>query len=461
MYLGEIYLVQGNYRKAILCFEKADKVRYHHEGNIFNSSAVYHNLGLCYFYLKVYDKAEYYLLAGLKVQEQRKDTLMLISSYMDVANLYYEQYKDDQAIPYFKKAYELTKGVPTFELKQNAALNMAVVEENRKNYPLSLQYRKEYESWKDSLNNQNKIWALVAAEKEYAVSKKEKEIKVLKVENELKAFQRNMLLLSSLFLGVLFAAGIYFFRQKTKSNRIILKQKQHLDALNMTKDKLFSIISHDLRSSVTALKKSNQQISGALKIKDWMRLDDLLQNSSSITNSIYNLLDNLLNWSLLQTKQLYFSQESIHLSSVVEQVEYNYKPLMTYKNIAFEATIPPHIFVWADLDSVKIILRNVLDNAIKFSEEAGAIKLYVADENDRYCNLVIEDEGLGMKPHTRDALLEETVVISDKQRNAIVGTGLGVQLCKEMIKKNNGRLMIESEEGLGTRMIIQLQKTEK
>jgi len=380
---------------------------------------------------------------------------------MDIANLYYEQYKDKQAIPYFEKAYQLAKKTKDYELKQNSALNMAVVEENRQHFPLSIKYRKEYENWKDSLNNQNKIWALAEAEKEYAVTQKEKEIKVLKIENKLKIVQRNILLLSSGFLIVLFGAGIYFFRQKIISNRIILSQKKDLDALNLTKDKLFSIVSHDLRSSVNALKTSNKKIFDYLEIKDFTQLDSLLQNNSSITNSVYNLLDNLLNWALLQTKQLYFYQESIHLSTVVKQVEYNYKPLMLYKNITFECNIPASIFVFADLDSVKIILRNLLDNAIKFSGENGTIKIYSRIDSDNFCDLVVEDYGTGMTETDRQELLKESVLLNKKNNNEAIGTGLGIQLCKEMVKKNNGLLFIESQKNIGTRIIIRLQKTEE
>lgn len=383
----------------------------------------------------------------------------MVSSYMDIANLYYAQYKDSQAIPYFEKAYQLSKKTKDFELKQNSALNMAVMEENRKQFSKSLEYRKEYESWRDSLNNQNKVWALAELEKEYAVSQKEKQIKVLQTENKLKIAERNALLLSSVFLMLLFGTGIYFFRQKIKSNRIILAQKKDLDLLNLTKDKLFSIVSHDLRSSVNALKTSNKQVFEHLEAKNFTQLDVLLQGNSAITNSIYNLLDNLLNWSLLQTKQLYFSIESLHLSSIVEQVAYNYKPLMLYKNIEFSYDIPKSIRVNADLDSLKIILRNLLDNAIKFSKSDGTIQIYCKADARDICDLVVEDSGVGMPEETRQELLRETILLNKRKgHNEIVGTGLGLQLCKEMVKKNNGQLSIESEENVGTKIIIQLPK---
>ena len=454
--LGEILLAQGQYEKAKKHFTEIKDLPLSYF-NDYIRSAVYHNLGLCYFHLKDFVPAEHFLLKGAQLQTQKKDTIRIISSYMDIANLYYEQYKDDMAIPYFKKAYDLSQQTNDNELKQNSALNMSVLEENRKNFSRALSYRKEHENWKDSLNNQNKVWALAQLEKKFAITQKEKEIKLLQIENKVKIAERNAFLISSIFLIVLFCTGIYFFRQKIKSNRIILSQKKDLDQLNLTKDKLFSIVSHDLRSSVHALKSSNQEITELLAVKNFNRINVLIQNNSDLANSVYNLLDNLLNWSLLQTKQLYFYKESLHLFSVVQQIEYNYKALMSYKEISFECNVPKDIFVFADLDSLKIIIRNLLDNAIKFSKRNGEIKIYVSDKLNNSCNLIVQDYGSGMNDSLRKEILKESILLSKKGNDEIIGTGLGLQLCKTMIRNNDGLLFIESEENIGTKIIIQLQ----
>lgn len=460
MYLGEISLEQNEFQNAIKYFQELEKLPSNNRNYDFKKSVVLHNLGLCYLHLDEFGKAEKYLFQSTKLQQAEKDTLMLISSYMDMANLYYVQYKDKQAITYFEKAYQLSKRVKDFELKQNAALNMAVVEENNKKFPSALEYRKEYENWKDSLNNQNKIWSIAELEKKFTVNQKLKEIKGLEAENKLKIAERNGLFYSSVLLLLLFGIGIYFYLQKIKHNKIILVQKMELNELNATKDKLFSIVSHDLRSSVSALKKSNTKLVENLKTKNFTELDKLIQNNSAIANGAYNLLDNLLNWALLQTKQIYFKKESLHLFSVIQQIEYNYKSLMLDKNISFENRISKSIFVFADLDSLKIILRNLLDNAIKFSGENDSILIYNRNTDHDFCNLVIEDFGLGMDENTRLELLKETVLLSKKKNNEIVGTGLGMHLCKTMIKKNSGKLAIESQENIGTKIIVMMPKFE-
>ncbi|MBO9586048.1 MAG: tetratricopeptide repeat-containing sensor histidine kinase [Flavobacterium sp.] len=457
MKLGEIALSKNNFKLALHYFHETEKLTNKQLYDI-KYSTVLHNIGLCYLHLENYNKAEEYLFKSAKRQEIEKDTLLLIGSYMDIATLYYQQYKDNQAIPYFEKAYRLSHNTKALELKQNATLNMAVVEENRKNFPLALNYRKEYEKWKDSLNDQNKVWAIADLEKKFAIKQKQKEVDILAAENKIKAAERNGFLASSVLLLILFGTGIYFYRQKIKNNRIILKQKNELDELNATKDKLFSIVSHDLRSSVNALKTSNGKLIENLKSKNFTELDTLLHNNSSIANSTYNLLDNLLNWALLQTKQSYFFQESLHLASIVQHVEYNYKPLMLSKNIGFKNEVATSEYVLADIDSLKIIIRNFLDNAIKFSKENGLISIYTRTSTEEFCYLVIEDTGVGMSENTINDLLKDTTLLSKKENDDIIGTGLGLQLCKSMIYKNGGRLEIESEESAGTKIIIALQK---
>ncbi|MCO6175310.1 ATP-binding protein [Flavobacterium sp. NRK F10] len=458
MLLGELALENNESEKAIPYFKKLEALSNPELYGI-KASTIKHNLGICYLHLGQFSNAESYLLDSTELQEQEQDTIMLIGSYGDIANLYYEQYKDDQAIPYFIKAYELAQKTKDFRLKYTTAYNMAIVEENRKDFLRSLQYRKEFEKWKDSLNDQNKIWEVAQLEKQFAVKQKQKEVSLLQAENKIKIAERNGLLYSAIVLLVLLITGVYFYLEKIKSNKIILAQKQKLDELNATKDKLFSIVSHDLRSSVNALKTSNSKLLKNLETKNLDELDFLLHQNSAIANSTYNLLDNLLHWALLQSQQSFFEITAMRLFFIVEQISFNYKSLLQEKEIQFENNVARSEMVYADQESLKIILRNLMDNAIKFSKERGYIHIYTRSRNDMYCDLIIEDNGLGMDAATRENLLKEDISLIKKQNNDKIGSGLGLQLCKSMIKKNKGKFTIESELGKGTKMIVSLPKT--
>ena len=453
--LGDLSLEKGDFRKALSQYS-AIKEQFLKAETTLESGRFYHNIGICHFHLNAFKSAEKNLFLAETILKKEEDSKGLISTYMDLGNVYYAQYKDQLAIPYFEKAYLLSKSISDFEIKQNTALNMAVVEENRKNAIRALNYRKEYDIWRDSLNDQNKVWALAEQEKKFAVAQKEKELAVLTTKNEKKNAERNMYVLSSVLLFLLLLVGVYFYWQKIKLVAIVQLQKTKLDQVNATKDQLFSIVSHDMRSSIHVLKASNFDLMNSLEMGDLSNLGHQLRHNNAIANSTYNLLDNLLHWSLLQTEQDYFSQEPFNLCSIVEQVIYNYKPLMAIKNITYSQNIEREKVVLADIESFKLILRNFLDNSIKFTPENGKITIYVRESTSEYCEIVIEDSGIGISPISIAELVTENVLLSRKKHEVVVGTGLGLQLCKSMIRKNNGLFAIESTEHIGTKMIVSL-----
>jgi len=455
--IGVLFYYEKKFEKAIIYYLKAENEILNHKDES-EITTLYANIGICYLHLDQFAKAETYFKKDALLKP-KQITKSVVRANINIAGFYYEQYKDQEAIYYFKKAYNLSKNIKDFDLKQTTAFNMAVVEENRRNYKKALDYRKESEHWKDSLNNQNKIWAVADYEKKFAVAQKQKQIKVLQIQNKLKDSQRKSLFFAAIGLLLILTGGVYLYDQKVKNAKTILLQKNKLDELNATKDQLFSIVSHDLRSSVNALKTSNAKLSATLETKNYDELHQLIIQNSTIANGAYSLLDNLLHWAMLQTKQLYFHKESIHLYSIVQQIEYNYKPLLLDKAINFENSVSKNIFIFVDLDSLKIVLRNLLDNAIKFSNENGKISFYTQETNPDFCDLIIEDNGIGMSENTIKELLQEGELLAKKSNSEIIGTGLGLQLCKQMIRKNSGTLVIESEINKGTKMILSFPKT--
>lgn len=455
--LGQIEFWEKRYQESLEYYNKILNVQDLESYGI-KENAVFHNVGLCYMVLQKYDEAETYLLKNLEYNEKRKDDFELFRCYSDLANLYYTQYKDNQAIPYFEKAYKLSLELDDFKFRNIGAKNMAVVEENRKDFRKALKYRKESEQWKDSLNKQNDIYETAQLEKKLAVEKKEQEVQVLEAENRAKEAENRVYLFSGILVFILLIIAFISYRETAKRNKIIIAQKEDLDQLNATKDKLFSIVSHDLRSSVNAIKMSNKKLLGNIETQDKEELTQTLQQNSSIVNGAYGLLDNLLNWAMLQTKQSYFEMTNLSLFQIVAHVDYNYKPILQEKKISYENSVSRKIKVFADQESLKIILRNLLDNAIKFSKDEGTIHIYAEENSEKFIDLIVEDSGLGMDEETRKELLKDTQLLAKKKHEDIIGTGLGMQLVKSMIAKNEGKFNIESEVGKGTKMIISLQK---
>jgi len=459
-YKGAVDLELRKFKSAITNFQKAlDNIGKESMIRI-RPNTLHNNIGIAYLHLKKYDKADEYLLKSVKRVEELKDTVKMIGTYGDIANLYYEQYLDNQAIPFFIKAYKLSKYTSDFDLKRKTAKNMAVVEENRKDYKKALKYRKESQQWKDSLNDQNRIYETAQLEKKMAVEKKEKEVQLLEAENKTKEAQNRVYLFSGILVLVLLIIVFFSYRGTKRRNKIIMAQKESLDQLNATKDKLFSIVSHDLRSSVNAIKTSNKKLLGNIDSQNKKEISQNLQQNSTIVNGAYRLLDNLLNWALLQTQQSYFEMTQLSLSRIVDHVAYNYQPIIEEKEIAYISSVSKKEQVFVDQESLKIVLRNLLDNAIKFTEGKGNIHVYTENLENSYVNLVVEDSGIGIDAETRKELLKDTQLLSKKQHEDIIGTGLGLHLVKSMIAKNQGRFNIESEKGKGTKIIISLVKSQ-
>lgn len=420
--------------------------------------ALYHNIGVCYLHLGDYEKAEKYLLIAIQKILEAKNNSALIVSYMDLGIVYYDQYQDKKAIVYLERAYQLSKTYGSLETKMKAAENMSVVEENRKSYDLALVYRKEYENWKDSLNDQNKIYEVAQIEKRLALEHEEQRIKLLETENELKQSRLNTYLFAALFLLAVIIFGTYFYRQSVLRSRVIMKQKQELDLLNATKDQLFSIVSHDLRSSVHALSVSNSKLKDKVQKQDYISLENQLEENSVIATNTYNMLDNLLNWALLQTEGGYFKPEEHRLSMLIDQVAFNFKGVLNQKEITFENAVPKSVKVFVDAESLKIVLRNFMDNSIKFSDPGSNIRTSLENENENEVRFQWKDTGKGMSEETRLKLLSDSPQLTKKDHEKTIGSGLGMNLCRAMLAKNDGKFDIWSRQNEGTAMIVTLKK---
>ncbi|GGI56730.1 tetratricopeptide repeat-containing sensor histidine kinase [Winogradskyella haliclonae] len=458
--LGDIYIsgirdfdkVIPYYKKAELLLDK--------ESCPEKQTLLYNALGNINLLSKNYDEAEKYYIKGLELYLNNNKTTQAAINYSNLGNLYFEQYKDAKAEEYFLKAINTfqKKDSTNINVRQQINYNLFAVNEAKGDYKTAIKYLETSNTLKDSIWNRDKVWEIADLGKKLAVEKKNQELQVLEAENKLKSAQRNGILVSALVLLALLGVSIYYYKEKVKTNKIITSQNETLDTLNATKDKLFSIVSHDLRSSVNTLKSSNRALVSNLETKNIEKLDQLLNTNSSIVNGAYNLLDNLLNWAMLQTKQTYFNIEEHRIYMLVEHVVFNYQGLFAEKEIKFENNVSKKDKILADQESLKIIIRNLIDNAIKFTETNDAISVYSKVEDENYIQLIIEDSGLGMSDTTRLELLKETSLLSKKENEQIIGTGLGIQLCKSMIKKNNGKFSIESQLGKGTKMIVSLPK---
>jgi signal transduction histidine kinase len=239
----------------------------------------------------------------------------------------------------------------------------------------------------------------------------------------------------------------YTLKELKSSRDVIQKQADELKKINDSKDKLFSIIAHDLRSPFNAI----LGLSELLKEKDTKDPESHLFARKIYETALnnYNLLENLLEWSRTQMNLVHFVPDNLKL---IDKVTQNIKLLEASadkKKISVENKVDNNLKVWADRNLVNIILRNLLGNAIKFTRPEG--KIIIASKIVRnYAEISVKDNGLGMSEDIIQTLFKIDKVQSRKGTSDEKGTGLGLILCQEFVELLGGEIRVESKENQGS-----------
>ena len=256
---------------------------------------------------------------------------------------------------------------------------------------------------------------------------------------------------------------------KRKVQKQLIKQKEELQSLNLTltktekeqrrsnmnKDKLFSIISHDLRSPINTVSGFLNILGAKLSSIGDIELRSLAKEMIDSTDRLSHFLDDLLRWSMSQLGQVKPNVEKINLKKLVEENYLLVKSRLKAKNIHFKANVPENIDLYADTNMLQLILRNLISNSIKFSRKDGYIAISLKPGERGFALVEIADDGIGMSEEKLQSLFEfKGSEINGGSNNE--GAGLGLLLCKEFAELNGGNIEVSSKLGEGTRFIIHL-----
>jgi two-component system sensor histidine kinase/response regulator len=227
---------------------------------------------------------------------------------------------------------------------------------------------------------------------------------------------------------------------------------EELTTANDTRDKIFSIISHDLRTSIGNIKNVfKYMIDGLIDIEEDK---ELIVDAEITSRNTYNLLENLLYWAKSQQGQIFYRPELVNVSEIVNNVLEIEKGSIVNKEIICEETIEDHLLIWTDKVLFTIIIRNLLGNAIKFSKERGLITI-IAKKEDKFVKISVNDHGVGISEENlkklRSKIMFTTVGTSNEK-----GTGIGLVLVNDFVKKCNGEFHINSELGKGSQFVVLL-----
>ncbi len=226
---------------------------------------------------------------------------------------------------------------------------------------------------------------------------------------------------------------------------------------NAIKDKMFSVIGHDLRSPVGSIKMMLEFLLGNIDSYDIQKIKETISSLSKTTDEVFNLLENLLWWARSQSGNLVIIPENIQLSSLIRGLYYLNKESLSIKNIRFESAIDNECMVFSDMNMLKTVLRNLISNAIKFTPQGGLITIAAIEDED-FVKIKVSDSGVGIAEENLPKLFNEKQHFSSVGTNNEAGSGLGLILCKNFVQANNGKISAESISGKGSTFTIEIPK---
>lgn len=226
---------------------------------------------------------------------------------------------------------------------------------------------------------------------------------------------------------------------------------------NAIKDKMFSVIGHDLRSPVGSIKMMLEFLLGNIDSYDIQKIKETISSLSKTTDEVFNLLENLLWWARSQSGNLVIIPENIQLSSLIRGLYYLNKESLSIKNIRFESAIDNECMVFSDMNMLKTVLRNLISNAIKFTPQGGLIAIAAIEDED-FVKIKVSDSGVGIAEENLPKLFNEKQHFSSVGTNNEAGSGLGLILCKNFVQANNGKISAESISGKGSTFTIEIPK---
>jgi signal transduction histidine kinase len=349
---------------------------------------------------------------------------------------------------------------------------LSKLEESRGDFRKSLSYFKQYNSLHDSLFSRELLDQTFKYQLQFLVDTKDNEIDALNQVNELRQAEisRQHLLRNVIIVVFLLTIGLLYLvyrsnRRKQQLNNLLLahqseleRRSLELEELNKLKDKFFSIISHDLRSPINSL-------AGVLNLMEKngvspQELPELTRELRLQFNHTKNLITNLLSWAMLQMDKIAIKMESLDLRRLVDE-NFVLASSMTSKQMNLVNDVDAGTMIFADQNMFNLIIRNLVMNAIKFTEPGGQVRVS-SEARGSDVIVMVEDTGIGISPEVQKILMsKENSNYTTRGTMNEKGTGLGISLCKEFIERNNGRMWLVSTVNKGTTFFVSVPKSAK
>ena len=485
--IGYLHYHKQNFEQALSFFHQALEV------NIIDKdergiAASKSNIGNIYRNIGEFRKGLNNHLEALELAQKHNDKLGIIGIFKQISEDYIRLNKLDSALIYAQKSFDLARDTELKVEEKNAIEVITKIYEQTGNYVQLVKYYKLLNTLKDSIYKTKKADVLSRAQVLHELEQQTKENEFLVKEQQINSQRIRMHYYLLVLAGVLiaitigFAVFIVFATTKVKhANKTLIQKNQEiysqnetiqskaktldeknneLKSINQIKDKLISVIAHDLKNPFNSISGYSEVIISEFNSyseSEHLTFLRIIHDSATKGNM---LLDNLLQWSRLQTKTLQFAPEEQSLYKLVVDELFFVQHIANEKDITISTNIDENLSVFADANMLKTVIRNLVSNSIKFTHSKGSVNIS-GQANRNTAIIEVCDSGVGIEQKVMDKLFSGQSGVTTPGVRGEEGTGLGLMICKDFIDMHKGRIWAESQLGKGTSIFVELpNKTE-
>ncbi|MEI9920613.1 MAG: ATP-binding protein [Bacteroidota bacterium] len=421
-----------------------------------------------------YDKALKLYQRGIALAEASRIPAMRTAIYHRIAKVYVQLGRNDDAIQVLLDNADDSKKSGNREELERTYKVLSEIYHKLGQQDQAYNYLDQYTLLHDSIYTRQNSRQIALLQNGFELSLKQAQIELLTKDTDLKqkeiSTQRIQLyatIIGASCVLLLVTVMLYSFQKVKRTNKALEGQKEELarknleieeksnelELLNQTKDKLFSIIGHDFRSPLHSLRGLLELIGTRnMSQQEFEVYSKDLRNKIDV---VYNNLDNILHWSVSQLNGINATPVRVNMQSLADEVVELYSEIARVKGVKIVNQVPASANVWADSDQVRLVTRNLVSNALKFTSAGGQVTIGAVLFEDSV-RVFVRDTGVGIANDDLSKLFIRQSLWSAKGTNNEKGLGLGLLLCKEFIEKNNGTLDMKSEPGFGTEIAFTL-----
>jgi signal transduction histidine kinase len=383
-----------------------------------------------------------------------------------MAEAYLGLKKDSISERYALEAFEISDKIQFKEGQQKCAKTLYKINKNKKDFATALGYHELYQTLSDTLmrHENKKSLTLLKTKIEHDKQKQD-----LIQENRKQLAQQRNYVKAALAILLIFIVVSFLVRHSERIQKHLntelkekttdLEKREHeLREINRTKDKLFSIIGHDLRGPIGAFQGLLKLFKeGDIGQSEFMKYIPKLHHD---IDHISFTLNNLFTWGHTQMNGAVTKPSAVALGSVVKDNIHLLSEIAENKSIKLVSHIATNTMVWSDSDQIDIVIRNLISNALKFTPKNGMVTISAQEKNQDW-QVSIRDSGIGMDEKTIEKIFAANANHTTYGTNKEKGTGLGLSLCKEMVEKNGGTIWVESLLRKGSTFHFTVPKVKK